>query len=200
MKNNIEPEEEKYGWNSSKEAVPGLTCKEAASVLTSFSSTFRALVIIEREFGFEMAVKQAVKMIQAQIEGLDKGGVVGPKRKDTIEKTSLAIGMALVSIGACDPQTVGLLASQAIIELVDVQGKIGEKKFNESIIRFNVRRVEPKNPGDHHGLEVGAEAIPMEEIAKKIEEAKESAVVQEAIKVADSIIELGSKKVDPSNN
>ena len=95
---------------------------------------------------------------------------------------------------------MGLLASQAVESLIDVQKKLGEEKFNNSIIRFNVRRVEAKSPEDHHGLEIGAEAISMEKLAKGMEAARESSLIKEAEKIVNSVIEDGSKKVDPSSN
>lgn len=200
MKNNLEPEEERYGWNSSKEAVPGLTCKEAASVLTQFSSAFRALIMIDRAVGFQDALAQVSRMIDAQIRMVRDQGINGPKKDDILEKTALTMGMALISIGAQDPSTIGLLASQGVGSLIDIQKKIGEEKFDNSIVRFNVRRVEAKDPKDHHGLEIGCETLPMEEVAKKMEKLAESSIVKEAAKIVSSVLEEGSKKVDPSNN
>jgi hypothetical protein len=200
MISNIEPEEGLYGWNSSKPAVPGLTCKQTASLLTSFASCYRALLMVQGKFGLNGAVAQATHLLNAQIARCSSSPTGPGEPQEVLEKTAIAVGMALMGLGKADTAALGMLASQGLSTLIETREKVGAEKFDSSIIRFNVRLVEAKNPGDAYGIELGTEAIPMEEVSKALDKANSQEISDTAKKIVDDIIKTGSVPADPSVN
>jgi hypothetical protein len=136
MENNIP--DTTHAWNSSEKTATGLSCKELAMFLTSFSSTFRECSVIAAQGG----VAPTLGFLADALAGACKNISDPSKSEDEVRMvvagaTGMAYG-ATAAISDCDPSALAKLCSSA----VSAMGDLAEKQpdlFSQNEIIFRVR-------------------------------------------------------------
>ena len=127
-----------HAWNSNEKTATGLSCKQLAMFLTSFSSTFRECSVIAAQGGpapalgfLAEALAGACKTISEQVKSEEEIGMV------VAGATGMAYG-ATAAISESDPSALAKLCSSA----VSAMGELAESQpevFSQNEIIFRVR-------------------------------------------------------------
>lgn len=127
-----------HDWNSNEKTATGLSCKELAMFLTSFSSTFRECSVISAQGG----PAPALGFLAEALVGACK--TIGEEGKSEVDigmviagATGMAYG-ATAAISESDPSALAKLCSSA----VSAMGELAEKQpdlFSQNEIIFRVK-------------------------------------------------------------
>jgi hypothetical protein len=136
MENNIP--DTTHAWNSNEKTATGLSCKELAMFLTSFSSTFRECSVISAQGG----AAPTLAFLADALEGAAKNISDPSKTEDEVRMvvagaTGMAYG-ATAAVSESDPSALARLCSSA----VSAMGELAEKQpdlFSQNEIIFRVR-------------------------------------------------------------
>jgi hypothetical protein len=171
-------------WNSDKQCLGNLSCRDAAAFITSFGSAFRAMALVQQYLGSKGVIDQSIRMLQAQLDYLNAKEVDEKQSEEILSRTLSTIGQAMACLGILDPNSSGWLAGRSLRKMIDASKEAGEEKFANSVVRFKVRNlgtpIKPK-------IQIETELTPMAKEEVEQEQASPSLSEQSA-QIADKII------------
>lgn len=125
-------------WNSNDQTPTGLTCKELAMFLTSFSSTFRECSVIAGQGGPVPSLGFLAEALMGACKTLSEPGKTEEEIRLVVAgATGMAYG-ATAAISETDPSALARLCSSA----VSAMGELAEKQpevFSQNEIIFRCR-------------------------------------------------------------
>ena len=127
-----------HAWNSNEKTAIGLSCKELAMFLTSFSSTFRECSIISHQGGAAPALGFLAEALVGACKTISEQGKSEEEIRLVIAgATGMAYG-ATAAISESDPSALARLCSSA----VSAMGELAESQpevFSQNEIIFRCR-------------------------------------------------------------
>jgi len=127
-----------HAWNSNDKTATGLSCKELAMFLTSFSSTFRECSVISVQGGPSPALAFLAEALVGACKTIaEKGSSEEEIRMVVAGATGMAYG-ATAAVSESDPSALARLCSSAVSamgELAETQPEL----FSQNEIIFRVR-------------------------------------------------------------